>query len=50
MSETNVERAIREGTSEGLIRDWCSWSLEPIFSEGRREVVFPAELAVVQRE
>lgn len=50
MSETNVERAIREGTSEGLIRDWCSRGLERIFFEGRREVGFPAELAIVRRE
>ncbi len=45
MTETNVAEAVRCGTPENEIRDWCESSLKPVFDGAAREVLFEGYLA-----
>ncbi len=49
LSETSVEQAINNGTPESEIRNWCQRTLAEVFSEGEREVLFDAYVALVQK-
>jgi SAM-dependent methyltransferase len=49
LSETNVEAAIRAGTSEREITDWCRSTLEPFFPRPSGEVCFEGYCALVGR-
>jgi SAM-dependent methyltransferase len=48
LSETNVERAITRGVSEGEIHDWCKRSIEAIFGGTVHEVLFRGYIAYVK--
>ena len=50
MSETGVELAIAAGVQETDIRDWCQRTLEPVFADQARDVVFDAYIAYVSRD
>lgn len=50
LSETNVELALSRGTAEEDIREWCAATLEPIFREGSRPVLFDGYVAYVTRQ
>jgi SAM-dependent methyltransferase len=50
LTESNVERAIREGRAEGAIRLWCSRGLEAVFERGTLPVAFTGYYACVRRE
>jgi hypothetical protein len=45
MTETNVAAAVRSGTAEESIREWCCSTLEPVFGGQEREVVFTGYIA-----
>ena len=40
LTETNVAHAVRNGTPVGEIRQWCAASLDEIWRDQRREVLF----------
>ena len=48
LSETNVERAIARGEAEGAIRDWCRATIEPMFGNDARPVLFTGYVAYVK--
>ena len=48
MTETNVAHAIRNGSPEGEIREWCAAGLRPVFTGLRREVMFDGYIAYFQ--
>lgn len=50
MSETNVEAAISNGTSEAAARDECWRTFGPLFARGPRTVGFRAVLALARKE
>jgi SAM-dependent methyltransferase len=49
-SETNVELAISRGVPEAEIHNWCRSTLEEVFDDEPREVLFDAYVAYVRRE
>jgi ubiquinone/menaquinone biosynthesis C-methylase UbiE len=49
MTETNVAQAVRRGVAAREIRKWCSESLQSIWSEGPREVLFHGYVAQLHR-
>ena len=49
LSETSVEQAIKQGTSETEIRDWCQRTLAKVFAADTHDVIFDAYLALVSR-
>jgi ubiquinone/menaquinone biosynthesis C-methylase UbiE len=50
LTEANVEQAIRQGSSEVEIRDWCRRTLEGVFGGTRRDVLFGGYVAYICRE
>jgi hypothetical protein len=40
MTETNVAAAMRAGAAEAEIEGWCRETLDPVWGEREREVVF----------
>jgi SAM-dependent methyltransferase len=50
LSETNIERAIARGAPEREIRDWCRRTIETIFGDATREVLFHGYIAYVKPE
>lgn len=50
MTETNVEAAVRNGTSKQQIRDWCEQTLAPVFDGEVREVTFRGFIAYLSPE
>lgn len=48
LTETNVQEAVRAGTSVDEIRQWCVTTLAPLFGGATREVVFTGYLAHLQ--
>jgi ubiquinone/menaquinone biosynthesis C-methylase UbiE len=50
VTETNVAQAVRRGVAAREIRKWCSESLQSIWSEGPREVLFHGYFAQLRRE
>ena len=49
MSETNVEAAISNGTSEEAARNECFRTFSPLFTQGPRTVGFLAVLALARK-
>ena len=49
-SETNVELAISRGVPESEIHTWCRSTLEEVFDDEPREVLFDSYVAFVRRE
>jgi len=49
LSETSVEQAIKQGTSEAEIREWCQRTLAEVFAADTHDVIFDAYLALVSR-
>ena len=49
LSETRVELAISKGGRETDIRTWCAETLERVFDDRSRDVVFDAYVAYVRR-
>lgn len=45
MTETSVAYAVRQGTPEPEIRDWCHHTLAPIFAGQTKEVLFDGYIA-----
>ena len=50
MTETNVAAAIRRGVPTQEIRQWCRESLELIWSDGPREILFNGYFAQLRRK
>ena len=50
MTETNVAAAIRRGVPAGEVRDWCGETLESIWSDDRREILFNGYFAQLRSE
>ena len=48
LGETNVERTITRGVSEGEIHDWCKRTIEAIFGGTTHEVLFRGYVAYVK--
>jgi SAM-dependent methyltransferase len=48
LTETNVAAAIRRGTAESEIRDWCSDTLRAVFQPPLREVLFRGYFACMR--
>lgn len=48
LSETNVERAIAHGESEDAIRTWCMQTIQTIFGDGARDVLFSGYVAYIK--
>ncbi len=49
MSEANVELAIAQGADEHAIREWCRTTIETIFEDVSRDVLFDAYITYVSR-
>ena len=49
MTETNVAFALRNGVSEEEIRAWCSRTLDPVWGDQPREVLFSGYFACLAR-
>ena len=49
LSETSVEQAIKQGTPETEIRDWCQRTLAEVFADDTSEVMFDAYFACITR-
>ena len=49
LTETNVERAIREGQSEADVRRWCARGLDAVFARDTVSVAFTGYYACVKR-
>ena len=47
VTETNVERAIREGAAAGDVRAWCRQGLAPLFRGGTLPVAFTGYFACI---
>jgi hypothetical protein len=48
LTETGVEMAIAAGSPEPEIREWCGRTLEPVFGDAARDVLFDAYVAYVR--
>jgi len=49
MTEANVAHAVRDGTPEAAIREWCRESLAPVFGSEEREVLFQGYIAYLAK-
>jgi SAM-dependent methyltransferase len=49
MSETRIERARSSGVTETAIREWCRLTLEDVFDDEPRNVIFDAYAACIGR-
>lgn len=49
MSETRIELALVAGVRETDIREWCRLTLEDVFDDESRDVIFDAYVAYVRR-
>ncbi len=49
MTETNVAGAIRRGVATREVRNWCGETLEPIWGEESREILFNGYFAQLHR-
>ncbi len=50
MTETNVAAAVRLGIASQEVRAWCRESLDLIWSDGPREILFNGYFAQLRRK